>query len=76
VGNSGKYYHLPPRYKLALNAIEISENAFVRKLEERNVVAVKDPSEPAKDAPKPKSESAKTADKLEAKSEASGRGKR
>ena len=42
LGNSGKSYHLPPRYSLQLAAIELSGNAFVKKLEERCVVAVKE----------------------------------
>lgn len=40
-GNSGKSYHLPPKYEHELADIEIEDNAFIGKLQSRNVLDVK-----------------------------------
>ena len=40
--NSGKSYHLPPKHEHELPGIEIENNAFIEKLKNRNVLAVKD----------------------------------
>ena len=39
--NSGKSYHLPPKYEYELDGIEIEDNAFIGKLQSRNVLDVK-----------------------------------
>ena len=39
--NSGKSYHLPPKYEYELAGIEIEDNAFIGKLQSRNVLDVK-----------------------------------
>lgn len=39
--NSGKSYHLPPKYEHELADIEIENNAFIGKLQSRNVLDVK-----------------------------------
>lgn len=55
--NSGRSYHLPPKYAHELAGIEIENNALIRKLSGRKVLDVK-PLE----AEKGKSEGKKTAE--------------
>lgn len=38
--NSGKTYHLPPRYCLEVSRTEVDNNAFINKLRDRKVVDV------------------------------------
>ena len=38
--NSGKSYHLPPKYEHELAGIEIDNNAFIRKLYDRKILDV------------------------------------
>ena len=39
--NSGKTYHLPPKYEHELAGIEIENNAFIKKLQSRQIVELK-----------------------------------
>ena len=39
--NSGKSYHLPPKYEHEVAGIEIENNSFIGKLRSRNVLDVK-----------------------------------
>lgn len=51
--NSGKSYHLPPKYEQELPVIEIENNAYIDKLKSRNVLAVKDLGEKSEAAEEP-----------------------
>lgn len=68
--NSGKSYHLPPRFRKEFSQIEITNNKMVEKLKSRKVLAVIEPDEPAKPVEKKAKASAtkKSAAKKETKS--------
>lgn len=51
--NSGKSYHLPPKHEHELPGIEIENNAFIEKLKNRNVLAVKDLGDKSESAEEP-----------------------
>lgn len=38
--NSGQSYHLPPKYEYELASIEVENNAFIKKLQSRQIVDV------------------------------------
>lgn len=42
--NSGKTCHLPPGYSHELPESEVSGNAFVKKLQDRKLIAIRQPS--------------------------------
>lgn len=66
--NSGKSYHLPPKYSHELAGIEIDNNALIKKLCGRKVLDVKPAGAEKEVAAKGKSEAKKPAEISKSKS--------
>lgn len=66
--NSGKSYHLPPKYAHELASIEVDNNALVKKLCGRKILDVKPAGDGKDSAAKGKSESKKPAETARSKS--------
>lgn len=49
--NSGRSWHLGPREALELESVEVKENAWIQRLEERGTIAVRQPGAGESDGP-------------------------
>lgn len=73
--NSGKSYHLPPKYAHELAGIEIENNALIKKLSGKKVLDVRPAGEEKDASAKNKIESKKPADTSKSKSPKAGESK-